>query len=330
LRGSDERTGALFSYVDLEARVPRDHPLRSIRMVVNKALGAMAFVRKFCGGRRCIGDCVGLSAEIAGPQIDTAQDLAKNSGGYTMRAKPTRTTRPAAPKLARSGARAERARPSSLTDQVYARLRHEILTCELEPGRELSEAELAARFSVSKTPVREALATLRQEGFVHTFPRRGYQVIPVTFGDMNELFDVRTILEAGAAELACSRISDAELDQLDRLADVVYDRAEKPSLKRFIEANRDFHEAIARASGNDRLHQLVMRQVLELERFFYLGAKLRDVNTETTSDHHEIVRVLRRRGAVEARQIMIRHNEVTRRGLFEALASSRSHGLISI
>lgn len=221
-------------------------------------------------------------------------------------------------------------RPASLTDKVYARLREEIITCALEPGRELSEAELAARFSVSKTPVREALTNLRLEGFVRTFPRRGYQVVPVTFGDMNELFDVRTILEAGAAELACSRITDAELDQLDRLADVVYDRAEQPSLTRFVSANRDFHEAIARASGNERLHQLVMRQVTELERFFYLGARLRDVNTETTSDHHEIVRVLRTRDPAAARAIMIRHNDITRRGLFDALAASRGQVLISI
>jgi DNA-binding GntR family transcriptional regulator len=240
-----------------------------------------------------------------------------------------------APRIARlkhpnAAGNAARGRSSSLTEQVYRRLRDEILTCELKPGREISEAELAARFSVSKTPVREALATLRLEGFVRTYPRRGYQVVPVTFGDMNDLFDVRTILEAGAAELACSRITEAELDQLDRLADVVYDHAEQPSLKRFIEANRDFHAAIARASGNQRLHQLVMRQMAELERFFYLGARLRDVNTETTDDHHEIVRVLRRHDAAAARQIMIQHNEITRRGLFDALASSRSQGLISI
>jgi len=238
-------------------------------------------------------------------------------------------TLPRSKRGARAG-NAARGRSSSLTERVYGRLRDEILTCELEPGRELSEAELAARFSVSKTPVREALATLRLEGFVRTYPRRGYQVVPVTFGDMHDLFDVRTILEAGAAELACSRITDAELDQLDHLADVVYDRAEQPSLTRFIEANRDFHAAIARASGNERLHQLVMRQLAELERFLYLGARLRDVNTETISDHHEIVRVLRQRDAAAARQIMIRHNQITRRGLFDALASSGSQSLISI
>jgi DNA-binding GntR family transcriptional regulator len=218
---------------------------------------------------------------------------------------------------------AEGGRQASLTEQVYVRLREEILTCELEPGRELSEAELAARFDVSKTPVREALATLRLEGLIRTFPRRG-------FGDMNDLFDVRTVLEAGAAEFACARITDMELDQLERMADVVYNRGEQPSTKRFIEANREFHAAIARASGNDRLHQLVLRHITELERFFYLGARLRDVNTETQSDHHEIVAVLRRRDAGAARAAMIRHNEITRRGLFAALTSSRSHGLISI
>ncbi|MCW6512160.1 GntR family transcriptional regulator [Lichenifustis flavocetrariae] len=218
----------------------------------------------------------------------------------------------------------------SLTEKIYGLIRTEILTCELEPGRELSEAELATRFDVSKTPVREALATLRSEGFVRTFPRRGYQVVPITFGDMSELFDLRTILEAGAAELACARITPAEIDQLNRLADVVYDRAEQKSLKRFIRANREFHAEIAKASGNERLHVLLVRQIDELERFFYLGARLRDVSSQTQSDHHAIVEVLKTRDPQAARQIMIRHNDITREGLFHALASSRSIGQITL
>lgn len=225
---------------------------------------------------------------------------------------------------------ARRKKSASLTERVYAMLRTEILTCVLEPGKEVSEAELAERFDVSKTPVREALATLRSEGLVRAFPRRGYQVVPVTFGDMNELFDLRTILEAGAAELACQRITDAEIENLNRLADVVYDRAEQPSLKRFVQANRDFHSAIAKASGNERLYQLLVRQIDELERFFYLGARLRDVSGETQNDHHAIVEVLRKRDPLAAREIMILHNEVTRQGLFQALASSRNLSNINL
>jgi len=212
---------------------------------------------------------------------------------------------------------------ASLAERVYAALRNEIMTCELEPGRDLSEAELAARFEVSKTPVREALALLRTEGFIRSFPRRGYQVVPVTFGDINELFELRTILESAAAELACQRITAADLDQLTTLADVIYDRAEQLTLKRFIDANRDFHLAIARASGNERLNQQIVRTISELERFFYLGARLRDVSSETRDDHHRIVDVLRTREPAAARRIMIEHNEATRQGLIQQIASSK-------
>lgn len=226
---------------------------------------------------------------------------------------------------ATGGTARKKKKATSLTESVYAMLRKEILTCALAPGTEISEAELADRFKMSKTPVREALANLRAEGLVHSFPRRGYQIVPVTFGDMNELFDLRTILEAGAAELACKRITEPEIENLRKLADIAYDQSEPPSLENFIKANRDFHFAIARASGNERLFQLLAKQIDELERFFYLGARLRDVSTETQADHRQIVEVLSKRDPEAARDIMIRHNDITRQGLFEAL--TRSQGL---
>jgi DNA-binding GntR family transcriptional regulator len=235
----------------------------------------------------------------------------------------TRSKAAVRPLRPRAALRSPGRETGSLTARVYDRLRAEILTCALEPGQEISEQELAARFDVSKTPVREALATLRSEGFVRIFPRRGYQILPVTVRDMTELFDIRTILEAGAAELAVARISDAELDRLEQLAQVVYDRSEQPSLKRFIQANRDFHLAIAAAADNTRLLQLLERQLDELERIFYLGARLRDVNSEVVGDHTKIVRVLRSRDPAAAREAMIEHNEQTRRGLAGAIASGR-------
>ncbi|QBY00086.1 GntR family transcriptional regulator [Rhodophyticola sp. CCM32] len=228
------------------------------------------------------------------------------------------------------GRRKRAGKAPSLTEKVYTRLRSEILSCKLEPGMEISESELADRFDVSKTPVREALASLRQEGLVRTFPRRGYQITPITFGDMNELFDLRTIIEAGAAELACEHITDAELDELRGLANVVYLQGETPTIETFIAANRDFHLAIARASRNARLHDILARQIYELERFFYLGAQLRDVNTETNTDHIDIVNALAARDGATARALMIRHNDVTRQGLFQALATSRRFGSIGI
>lgn len=211
----------------------------------------------------------------------------------------------------------------SLTERAYETLRKEIITCELAPGADVSEAELADRMEMSKTPVREALARLRNEGFVETFPRRGYRIVPMTLADMNELFDVRIIIEGGTAALAAERITDPELDQLEKLADASYDMSEDFSLERFVDSNRQFHSAIARASGRERLYAYVSRNLDELERFFYLGARARDINPETRSDHHRIVDVLRTRNAAAARQILVDHNEATRRGLLTAVASSR-------
>lgn len=230
----------------------------------------------------------------------------------------------------RNGQQPAAGKAASLTEQVYEALRADIIACRLRPGQELNEAELAERFGISKTPAREALATLRQEGFVRAFPRRGYQVTPITFADMDELFDVRTILEAGVAELACTRLTAEQIADLRSLADVAYDHAEQQSVTAFVRSNREFHMAIARAAGNGRLAELLERQIHALERFFYLGAQLRDVNSETTISHREILDTLERRDPEAARRIMIRHNEQTRQGLFQALTTGRGHEFISL
>lgn len=207
---------------------------------------------------------------------------------------------------------------ASLTDQAYIALRRDILSCVIQPGSEVSEADIAERLVMSKTPVREALGRLQVEGFVKAFPRRGYQVVPLTIADMDELFDVRAIVEAGCGELAAERITGEELTRLAALADVSYDVA-TASLETFISANRNFHLAIASASGNRRLQEMVYKQLDELERFFYLGARARNVNREVHVDHHRIVEVLRSRDRQAARKIMIDHNDATRRGLFDVI-----------
>ena len=175
---------------------------------------------------------------------------------------------------------------------------------------------------MSKTPVREALARLRAEGFVKAFPRRGYQIAPLTIADIDELLDLRGIVEAAGAELAAERISDSELDRLEELANASYGAEMDANLKLFISANRDFHLAIASASKNRRLTELAFKMFDELERYFHQGGRARAINGNVQPDHHRIVAVLRTRDREAARQVMIAHNEATRRGLFEAISHS--------
>ena len=211
---------------------------------------------------------------------------------------------------------------TSLTDQAYQALRREILTCALKPGSDISEAAIANRLAMSKTPVREALARLRTEGFVKAFPRRGYQISPLVVSEIDELLDLRGVVEGACGELAAERISDSELDRLAELAAASHNAAATANLGPFISANREFHLAIASAANNRRLTDLAVRLFDELERYFHHGARARAINGEVQPDHHRIVAVLRERDREAARRVMVAHSEATRRGLFEAISQS--------
>ncbi|MDS7594499.1 GntR family transcriptional regulator [Agrobacterium tumefaciens] len=218
-------------------------------------------------------------------------------------------------------------RGKSLTEQAYAILRERVITGELAPGVDVSEPELAEGLQMSKTPVREALARLCVEGLMEAFPRRGYRVTPVTLKDMNDLFAVRGSLEGTAAALAAQNLTNEELDALDRLADATYIVGEDISTKTFVTSNEMFHAAIALGSGNARLHSLVMSHLEECARLFYMGTRIRDINPETTNDHHRIAAFLRQRDSEKARLAMIEHNENTRKGLLAAIVANPQSGV---
>ncbi|WP_176083726.1 GntR family transcriptional regulator [Martelella sp. HB161492] len=226
----------------------------------------------------------------------------------------------------RNGAQTDKAK--SLTDQAYDRLRHEIITCKLQPGTDLGEQELAEKLAMSKTPVREALARLTLEGLVEAFPRRGYRITPVTVKSVNDVFTVRKALEGVACELAADRLTDAEIDRIEALSNATYVPGEEPTIEAFIKTNNDFHAAIAEGARVPRLVTLISSYLEESTRLFYMGAAMRDVNPETSTDHALIVAALRRHDSDAAREAIIQHTENTRRGLLTALISDSESLLV--
>lgn len=208
----------------------------------------------------------------------------------------------------------------SLMEQAYGRLRSEILSCRLPPGAEISETDIAERLLMSKSPVREALGRLRSEGFVKAYPRRGYQVVPLTISDLNELLDLRNILESGAVSLAAGRITEPELEALDQMAAAGYDKEILSSLDQFVGANRSFHSAICRASGNRRLYDQLVNVLDGLERFFYIGARSQDISPQVNDDHVNLVNALRAHDGNAAAQLILEHNDSTREGLVKVIS----------
>jgi GntR family transcriptional regulator, rspAB operon transcriptional repressor len=207
----------------------------------------------------------------------------------------------------------------SLARQAYEALKQDILTCELRPGAQIFEGELATRYGTSKTPVREALNLLGQEGLVQVLPRRGYLVAPVTLRDVQEVFQLRLLLETAAAELAAEHITEEALRQLNALVAVRYTYRDRASYARFLRANRDFHIAVAQASGNQRLAAFVGKLLEDMERILHLGLDLRDSAEEMAAEHGELVDALLKGDAALARKVVTEQLQNSRKRVLEAL-----------
>jgi DNA-binding GntR family transcriptional regulator len=201
---------------------------------------------------------------------------------------------------------------ASMTERVYALLKDEILRVERKPGDLLGEADLAARYGVSKTPVREALRLLARDGWVLVLPRKGYLIRPIRLEDVREIFEMRLALEPVLAAQAAATVSP---ESVQRLRDLVESQAEAESLEKALDAARAFHIAVADLVGNGRMAKALFDLLDEVRRLHFL---LPNVESHITSDeelkaHRRLVAALAAGNAEKAGEIMRRHvNEVAR------------------
>jgi DNA-binding GntR family transcriptional regulator len=207
----------------------------------------------------------------------------------------------------------------SLAEQAYLRLRQDILVCVLAPGQVVTERELAGQYEMSKTPIREALTQVCHDGLVQRLPGRGYMVAPITVKDLRDLFDMRLILEVAAAERAASQPSPTLIAELRRLSALSYNPTDTESHIQFLRGNRVFHLTLADAAGNRRLTCTLENLLLELDRYFHLGLRLRDSSAEMRREHKEVVAALEM-GDVEALKGCMEQQVVTSRNrILEAI-----------
>jgi DNA-binding GntR family transcriptional regulator len=175
---------------------------------------------------------------------------------------------------------------------TYTALRWAIIRCELEPGRRVTEGELAERFGVGKATVRVVLGRLASERLVQVLPREGYRIAPITLKQVQDLFGARLIVEPGVARLAAKRVTPAQIERLTALCAARYTPGDQASVEHFLRANAEFHITIAEATGNERLSTLVATLLDELERLLHFSYLLGDRNLETAAEHQAIVDAL--------------------------------------
>jgi DNA-binding GntR family transcriptional regulator len=208
---------------------------------------------------------------------------------------------------------------SSLTDQAYELLKNDILTCRIMPGEQIAQAQLVERFGIGLSPVREALQRLAQEGYVQSIPRFGYLISPVTIADVQELFELRQILECAAVRLAVERGTEEDIRKLNNKADFTYVYHNHESYSDFLQRNNEFHRNIATLSGNQRLVDVISKVLGELLRLFHLGLDLRDSAEEMREEHVELVTALLERDANLAEEIVQKQIVRSQERIIEAL-----------
>lgn len=201
---------------------------------------------------------------------------------------------------------------------IYEKLREEILACRLKPGADLREQDLAARFQVSKSPVRDALLRLEREHLISIAPRQGYRVAPISLSDARDLLRLRAVLECASVIEAARAAGAPELSALDRF------RSFRPSqwLEGFAGYNREFHCALARASGNRRMTALTCELIEQTHRLVQVSVEAAETGRRPAlvAEHAAIVDAVQERDGRRASALLRAHIGAAERRVADALS----------
>ncbi|RKO67910.1 GntR family transcriptional regulator [Desulfofundulus salinus] len=209
-----------------------------------------------------------------------------------------------------------------LRELVFESLREAIIQGRLKPGERLMEIQLAEEMGVSRTPVREAIRKLELEGFVVMVPRKGAYVAGISVKDIVDVFEVRAALEALAAGLAAERITEEELEELERALVKTYE-VSGHDLEALVETDTRFHELIYKASRNERLVQIITNLADQIQRFRATSLSQPGRTRHALEEHKQIVEAISERN-VELAQILAReHIENAEQSLLNALGEAK-------
>lgn len=205
-----------------------------------------------------------------------------------------------------------------IREGVYRQIRAEILACDLTPGSSIHENVLAERYEVSKSPVRDALLKLEEQGLIDVIPRKGYRVRPVSAIDAKELYEMRLLLERACVRGAIEEASDEELRELDRFRE----DGEGETLGDWVSYNREFHSAVASVAGNARLAKATEDVLDQFDRLTFMGVANDFANgyADTFDDEHgAIIDAIQARDKGRASSLVAAHIKSARRRVLSAL-----------
>lgn len=195
-----------------------------------------------------------------------------------------------------------------LWEQVYELLREAILTGKLEPGEQITEPGIANHLKVSRTPVREAMRMLELENLIINLPRRGAFVCGIkSKKEIDDIFQVRIILEGLASELAAKRIRPDQVNKLKHQSEQIAECLAKNDLKRCVTIDTAFHQIIYEASENEYLQRFLDNLFDQITRFRTASLADEGRMEEALIEHQRLVAAIEENNSDLAREIAEKH-----------------------
>lgn len=218
-----------------------------------------------------------------------------------------------------------RERRLSQTRRAYEEIKRRILDNELPPGTQALEQQVAELLGMSRTPVREALIRLAQEGMVEVRPRHGMRVLPLSADDLREIYDILTGLEAIAAETIARRgLTAAEMAELEQVASDMDLALARDDLAAWAAGDARFHRLLVELSRNKRLQAMVETVRDQSHRARMATLKLRPKPANSNAEHAAVVDAIRRRDPEAAHRL---HREHRLRAGQLLISLLQTHGL---
>lgn len=195
----------------------------------------------------------------------------------------------------------------ALAWRVYDALRQDIFGLVLDPGTQLVERDLATRFGVSKSPVRDALQRLAGEGLVIQSDYRGVTVREISFEEADEIYAFREVLEEMAVTLATPRLTDEDFIEAAHCLERSRQAMEFEDVPLVAQINRDFHAVFSKNCGNRPLHETLTNLQNRVRIISVLGWRCRPSMQEELGQHCDVLDAARRGAGDEAGHLMREH-----------------------
>ncbi|RZL59962.1 MAG: GntR family transcriptional regulator [Variovorax sp.] len=212
---------------------------------------------------------------------------------------------------------------SNFQERAADGLRQMIISGELAPGQSLSEVSLAETFGISRTPIREALKQLQIEGLVEIRPRVGTFVAVPSRREINELFEMKQLLEGGAARLMAARGDVPELTAMKANVREADAAVEAGDVERYAQLVHDFHEILIAGADNGKLathYRLLMNQ-LAYGRLVKTSLSQPGRSLESEREHHTVLELIIAKDGIGAENYMRRHVQASQQALMSQLDS---------